>query len=51
MSERLLNFSPKSATEIFNKFHKADVNMTNNKFAVLTTYLVDRIRYILWFAL
>jgi len=37
--------------EIFDKFYKTDVNMTNNKFAVLTIHLVDRIRYILWFAL
>jgi len=51
--KRVLKFSLKFATEIFNKFYKTNVNMTNNKFAVLTThcYLVDRIRCILWFAL
>lgn len=37
--QRILNFSTKSATEIFNKFHKADVNMMN-KFAVLTIHPV-----------
>lgn len=37
MLKRLLNFYPKSATEICNEFYKVDVNMTNNEFVVLTT--------------